>query len=51
MSLQNDIENLFSLQKKEWPQLNDAILKLDDVMVKQLNWGDNISVKVQFNPA
>lgn len=50
MSLQNDIENLFSLQKKEWPQLNDAILKLDDVMVKQLNWGDNISVKVQFNP-
>lgn len=51
MNLQNDIENLFSVQREEWPKLNDAIRNLDDVKYKQLNWGNKISVKVQFNQA
>ncbi|MDD4777156.1 MAG: DUF4922 domain-containing protein [Fermentimonas sp.] len=51
MNLQNDIENLFSTQKDEWPKLEEAIRNLEDVKIKQFNWGDNISVKVQFNPS
>ncbi|HBT86576.1 MAG: DUF4922 domain-containing protein [Fermentimonas sp.] len=51
MGLQNDIENLFSFQKNEWPKLNESISILDEVREKQFNWGDNFSVKVQFNPA
>ena len=51
MSLQKDIENLFSVQKNEWPELKKAIQNLKDVKTRQFNWGDNFTVNVQCNPS
>ncbi len=51
MILQKNIKNLFTEQLNEWLKLNEAVRGLGEVRSKQLHWGDNFSVKVQYNPA
>jgi len=51
MNLQQTIDELFLSQRKEWKLLDTAIKQLDNVKVKDIVWGGDISVKVQFNPA
>lgn len=51
MNLQNAIDNLFSKQKEEWPQLNDAVVRLDQVRERAFMWGDAFKVRLHYNPA
>lgn len=51
MQLQQSVDILFAEQQKEWNQLKTAIEQLGRVRVKEFEWGNNIGVKVQFNPA
>lgn len=51
MNLQTEINELFSSQQKEWEQLSNGIRQLDDIREKEFSWGDDVFVRVQFNPA
>lgn len=51
MQLQEKIEELFVSQQKGWTQFADAVAKLSHVQEKTFNWGNDIRVNVQFNPA
>lgn len=51
MDLQNKVNQLFLSQQNEWEQLQKSVNQLDDIKEKTLNWNDEFSVKVQFNPA
>lgn len=51
MQLQQKIDRLFVEQQQYWEQLKVAIEQLDHVKVKQFNWGNELKVDVQFNPA
>ena len=51
MNLQRAIDNLFSAQNEDWPQLNEAIVRLDQVRERSFMWGDDFKVRVQYNPA
>ncbi|MEA4905472.1 MAG: DUF4922 domain-containing protein [Petrimonas sp.] len=51
MQLQQEIDQLFIEQQRDWEQLRIAIEQLDYVKVKEFNWGSELKVNVQFNPA
>lgn len=51
MNLQKEIEKLFAQQQQEWPQLGKSVEQLGNIQTKSYLWGDNISAKIQFNPA
>ncbi len=51
MTLQTEINHLFSLQQKEWEQLNTSIQQLGNTKIKRLSWDDQFFVNVQFNPS
>ena len=51
MNLQTEINELFSSQQEEWEQLSNAIRQLDDIREKEFSWGEDVFVRVQFNPA
>jgi hypothetical protein len=51
MDLQTKIRHLFSAQQKDWEQLRDGILQLDNLREKEFTWGSDYRVKLQFNPA
>lgn len=51
MNIQREIEDLFTAQREEWPQLNDAIVRLEQVRERLFTWGDDFKVRLQYNPA
>lgn len=51
MQLQQEIDQLFIEQQRDWEQLRIAIEQLDHVKVKEFNWGSELKVNAQFNPA
>lgn len=51
MNLQNEIDRLFVSQTGEWQQLRESIKQLDLIKEKEISWGNEFTVKVQFNPA
>jgi hypothetical protein len=51
MNFQRKIDDLFSAQMEEWPQLREAAIQLAQVREKSFTWGDAFKVSVQFNPA
>jgi len=51
MQLQQKIDQLFIEQQRDWEQLKVAIEQLGQVKVKAFNWGNELKVDVQFNPA
>lgn len=51
MELQQRIEHLFVEQKQNWPQLRSAIEQLDNIRTRELSWGSDNNVVIQFNPA
>ncbi len=51
MDLQNKVNQLFLSQQNEWEQLHKSVNQLVDIKEKTLNWGNEFTVKVQFNPA
>lgn len=51
MQLQQRINQLFIEQLKDWDQLKTSIDQLNSIQTKEFNWGNDIQVNVQFNPA
>ncbi len=51
MSLQKEIEQLFSSQKIEWELLQSNIKQLANVEQRSITWGNEIEVVLQYNPA
>lgn len=51
MDLQKEIEKLFARQQQEWEQLGNSLKQLNNVKTKEFNWGNEVKVNVQFNPA
>lgn len=51
MNLQKAIDDLFSTQREEWPQMNEAINRLEQVRERSFLWGDDFKIRVQFNPS
>ncbi len=51
MNLQAQINRLFETQINEWKQLRESVQQLDLIKEKEIAWGDEFKVKVQFNPA
>ncbi|MDD2243665.1 MAG: DUF4922 domain-containing protein [Dysgonamonadaceae bacterium] len=50
MDLQSNIQELYNKQQEEWESFRNAVKQLDNIRVKQFNWGDNVKVNIQFNP-
>lgn len=50
MGLQQEIDRLFVEQQEEWEQLKNSLRQLESVQNKSFGWGNEIVVKVQFNP-
>lgn len=50
MGLQQEIDRLFVEQQEEWEQLKNSLRQLESVQTKSFGWGNEIVVKVQFNP-
>lgn len=51
MSLQTQINELFSAQQAEWEQLCDAVEQQGSIQEKKIAWDDAFFANVQFNPA
>lgn len=51
MDLQTEIDQLFCAQQKEWEQLRNGILHLNNLKVREFTWGNEFHVNLQFNPA
>lgn len=51
MQLQQKIDKLFAEQQRDWEQLNETIEQINHLKLKEFNWGNNLRVVVQFNPA
>jgi hypothetical protein len=51
MNLQRAIDNLFAAQIEEWPQLNDAAARHQQVRERSISWGDDFKIRLQYNPA
>ena len=51
MSLQKEIEQLFTSQQIEWELLKGNIKELENVKQRSITWGKDIEVVLQYNPA
>lgn len=51
MNIQAQINDLFESQRREWKSLDEAVKQLNFIKQKTYNWGSDVSVAIQFNPA
>lgn len=51
MDLQTEIGHFFSAQQRDWEQLRNGLLQMDNLREKEFTWGGDYRVKLQFNPA
>ncbi|MFA7491904.1 MAG: DUF4922 domain-containing protein [Proteiniphilum sp.] len=51
MDLQTEISHLFFAQQRDWEQLRNGILQMDNLREKEFTWGGDYRIKLQFNPA
>ncbi len=51
MKLQKEIDRLFVSQQNDWAQLKTSIEQLNNVKTKSLKWGNDVYVRIQYNPA
>ena len=51
MDLLDKINDLFTLQQEQWPQLKTAIGQRDMIREKVFSWGDDFRATIQYNPA
>ena len=51
MDLQSEIQNLYISQQEEWESFRNGVKQLDNIQIKSFQWGDDVKVNVQFNPA